>query len=464
MKKLKVFSVLMILVLFGALIVGCAPANNAPEDVVVDEPAVEEPAVEEPEVEEPEEEEKEPVTLTVWTEYATSPKSDMAEYWVETFEAKYPWITVESRVISQLIGEEALRVGLLGSEAPDIFHVQSRGEVVDYVEAGLLYDLTDFYNERADRFASSFDALSEWQSVVGGKRWAIPYTVLHINLIWYNVDMLDTYGIDADSIVTLDDLMAACDVLDENGEICFQLGAGSTWPAGHWSEFFIQQNLPEESWYKLATGEKKWADPDIVDAVSYLEEFYNRGYFQPGVAADSRDTTMAAHFQGNGAFFAAGSWHLYNKGGDLAPPDWEFKFIPFPVAADSVVENPVLSTNNVLWAVHADTDVPEEALLFLDHVLSLETAQKHVEMLQEFLVIEGSVTPDNASEEFVAIAEWAEAGTGINWLENYFTREVINEALWGGATGVLSGQITTLEWMQLIDETQARTGNLEFEE
>ncbi len=475
MRKLKIFSLLMILTIAASLVVGCAPKTEEPTPVAeeTEEPVVEETEeVEEPEpeVEEPTEEaeteepEPDPVTLTLWTEYTASPKSELVQYWIDTFQEKYPWITVEHKGISNEVAEETLRVALLGQDPPDIFLPQSRGEVVDYVDAGALLDLTDFYNERIDRFNPTFDAISDWQTVVGGQRYAIPYTVLHVNMIWYNDALLKEYGIEATEIKTLEDLMGACDILKENDVVCFQLGGGSTWPVGHWAQFFIQQNLPEETWKKLATGEKSWTDPDIVEAVSYLEEMYEAGYFQPGVAADTRDVSRAAYFQGNGAFFAAGSWHLYQKGGELAPPDWEFKFIPFPSAADSPIENPVISTVNVLWSISSKTEHPEEAKLFLAHVTSLQVAQKHVEMLQEFVVFKDAVTPENASDEMVAIAEWTADGTGINFLENYFTREVIQEGLWGGTLGVLTGQATTEEWMQLCADLQATSGNLEFEE
>ena len=480
MKNLRMFSILMILVFFSALIAGCAPAEETTDDTpAVEETEIEEPETVETEVEEPEtevpetevpateeptEEEKEPVTITLWTEYTAAPKTDLVEFWIDTFQEKYPWITVEHKGISNEVAEETLRVALLGQDPPDIFLPQSRGEVVEYVDAEALLDLTDFYNERIDRFNPTFDAISDWQSVVAGQRWAIPYTVLHVNMIWYNDSLLQENGIDATEIGSLEDLMAACETLKENDVVCFQLGGGSTWPVGHWAQFFIQQNLPEETWKKLATGEKSWTDADIVEAVSYLEQMYEAGYFQPGVAADTRDVSRAAYFQGNGAFFAAGSWHLYQKGGELAPPDWEFKFIPFPSAEDSPIDNPVISTVNVLWSISSKTEHPEEAKLFLDHVTSLEVAQKHVELLQEFVVFKDAVTSENASEEMVAIADWTAEGTGINFLENYFTREVIQDGLWGGSLGVLSGQATTEEWMQLCADLQETTGNLEFEE
>lgn len=457
MKTKKFLSMLILLALLAVALVACAPAA---EPAPAPEPAAEEPAPA-PAVEEVEEE-KEPVTLTLYTEYNAPPRTDLVDYWIETFVAKYPWITVEHRGLDNEVYEETLRIALLGQEPPDIFQAESRGEMVEFVEEDVVLDVTDFYDSIRDRFIPAFDALSDWQSVVGGRRYAIPYTVLHINLIWYNDALLQANGIDATTIENLEDLMEVCETLKNNGEVCFQLGAGSTWPVGHWAQFFIQQNLPEETWFKLATGEKSWTDEDIVDAVSYLEEMYKAGYFQAGVAADTRDVARAAYYAGSGAFYAAGSWALYDKA-SLAPPDWEFNFIPFPSAEDSPVGNPVLSTNNILYAVAKKSSHPEEALLFIDHITSLDAAQKSVELLQGFVTIKDAVTVENAGPEMVAIDKWASAGKGINWLENYFTREVISEGLWGGAVGVVSGQATTAEWMQLIADIQASTGNLEFE-
>jgi len=449
MKKMKVLGILVLAAFMAAILIGCAPAA---------EPAVE-PAAEEVVEEVAEEAEKEPVTITVWTEYTAPPKTDIMDAWIESFQAMYPYVTVEHKGISNEEWEETLRTAMLGGEPPDMFIVESRAETMEYVEADLLYDLTSWYDERADRFIPGYD----FNTVIDGKRYAIPYSILHVNLIWYNKALLEASGVDGSAIGTWDDLMSACEALKSDGIPCFQMGAGSLWPAGHFVYFLVQQSLTEEDWLKLATGEKSWTDEDVVAALGNLEEMYTAGYFQSGVAADTRDVSQAAFFNGEGGFFSAGSWHLYQLGAEGVPPDFEFNFIPFPDFADSPVKDAVLSTSNEHWAVTNKTEHPEEVLMFLDHITSLEQSAARVKGAQEFIAVRGSVNDETAGEQMVAIAKWVEAGNVLNLLENYFTREVVQDGMWAGAQGVLSGQLTAAEWAQLIADTQAATGNLDFE-
>lgn len=454
MKNKKIFSMLILLALFAVALAACAPAAEpAPEP----EPAAEEPAPA-PAAEEPVEEEKEPVTITVWTEYTAPPKTDIMDEWIASFQDMYPYITVEHKGISNEVWEETLRTAMLGGEPPDMFIVESRAETMEYVEADLLYDLTDWYAEREDRFIPGY----EFNTVIDGKRYAIPYSILHVNLIWYNKALLEANGVDGAAIGTFDEFMAACEALKGGGVPCMQMGAGSLWPAGHFVYFLVQQSLTEEDWLKLATGEKSWTDEDVVAALANLEDMYKAGYFQAGVAADTRDISQAAFFEGNGGFFSAGSWHLYQLGAEGVPPDFEFNFIPFPNFEGAPVEDVVLSTSNEHWAVSKKSQHLDEILMFLDHITSLEQSEARVKGAQEFITIRGTVNDDTAGEQMVAIAEWVEAGNVVNLLENYFTREVVQDGMWAGAQGVLSGQLTAQEWAQLIADTQAATGNLDF--
>jgi raffinose/stachyose/melibiose transport system substrate-binding protein len=397
-------------------------------------------------------------TVTVWTEYTAAPKTTIMDDWIAGFQKKYPNITVTHKGISNETWEETLRTAMLGSNPPDLFLVESRAETMEYVEADLLYDLTSWYKERAARFIPGF----EFNTVVKDKRYAIPYSILHVNMIWYNPAVLKPSGVDGASIRTWDDLMAACKKIKAAGKDAFQLGGGSQWPAGHFVYFLLQQNLPQEDLIKLARGQKRWTDKDVVAALARLNEMYEAGYFQKGVAADTRDVAQAAFFQGQGGFFSAGSWHLYQLGSNKVPPDFQFEFIPFPNFAGAPVQNAVLSTSNEHWAVCKKAKFPKETLMFLDYITDLSQAEQRVKGAQEFLAIRGAVNQNTAKAQMVAIAKWVESGKVFNLLENYFTREVVQKGMWAGAQGVLAGKLSAQQWAQLIADTQAASGNLDF--
>jgi len=456
MKAFKLMTWIVVLGLLGTAVAACVPAPV----VVEKEVAVKETVVVEKEVEVVVTPTPTPVTISVWTEYTAPPKTTVMDEWIEGFQEEYPWITVEHRGISNEVWEETLRTAMLGGEPPDMFLTEARAELMDYVDAGLIYDLTNWYDDHADRFIPGY----ELNSVIRGRRYAIPWSILVLDLIWYNAQLMQENGIDPATIETWGDLMEVCETLKQNGEVCFAFGGGGAgWTGGHWVMFLLQHNLTNDDIMKLARREKKWTDPDVVEALSHFEEMVENGYFAPGAAADDRDAGRALYFQGDGGFWQAGSWHLYQKGGDLAPPDWEFKFIPFPDFADASAQDVAISLSNEQWTVASKSKHIDEVLLFLDYITSLESAELRVKEAQEFLTVRGAVNENTAGPEMVAIAQNLEDSNVVTGLELYFPRQVIQDGHWAGSTGILSGQITTEEWAQLIDDLHEEAGVLNLE-
>jgi raffinose/stachyose/melibiose transport system substrate-binding protein len=403
----------------------------------------------------------EPATITFWSEFTAPPRTTVVDQWVAGFQAEYPWITVEHKGISNEVWEETLRTAMLGGDPPDFFVTESRAEILDYEEAGLIYDLTNWYADHADRFVPGTAMVN---SVVRNRRYAIPWAVLVMDLIWYNPAITEKYGIDATTIKTWDDLMAACETLKTNNEVCLAFGGGGAgWTGGHWVEMLLQKNLTLEDIRKLASREKKWTDPDVVAALAHFEELVTKGYFAPGAAADDRDAGQALFFQGVGAFWQAGSWQLYQKGAELVPPDFQFVFIPFPNFAGAPVQDVSLVGGNVQWTVSSKTKHLDETLAFLEYITRQENAELWVKEVQDFVAVKGAVNDNSAGPEMVAIAAYLEASHPTDFLELYIPTAVRNDGHWAGSQGILSGQITTQEWAELIDGIHETAGVLSLE-
>lgn len=400
----------------------------------------------------------EPVTISVWTEFFTT---GVMDEWIASFQEEYPWVTVEHRGIDADIWEETLRTAMHGGDPPDMFITESRAELLEYVEADSVYDLTDWYNEHSDRFIQGYDL----NSVTGGRRYAIPWNVLVLDLIWYNPQIMNRYDLDPTTIKTWDDLLALCESLKQHGEIPFAFGGGSVgWTGGHWVMFLLQKNLTSENIMKLARREKKWTDPDVVAALSHFEELVEKGYLAPDAADNDRNAGRALYFQGQGAFWQAGSWHLFQKGGDETPPEWKFTFIPFPNFVDAPVRNIAISSSDWQWTISNPSKHIDEVLLFLEYITRLKPAvEVWVKESHGFLAVRDAVNERTAGAEMVAIAEYLESANVVTALENYLPRSVVQDGHWAGAADVLAGKITTAEWAELIEELHNAAGPLMLE-
>lgn len=396
----------------------------------------------------------EPVTLTVITEVVATP---VLEEWIADFQEDYPWITIAFRAFDNENWESALRIAMYSDAPPDIFVIESRAELVEYVKADLLHDVTDWYAARAARFLPGYELYSTFHQ----RRYAVPWDMLVLDLLWYNPTKLAHYHIDPTTINTWDDLMEVCAILKQNNETPFAFGGGGLgWTGGHWVMFLLQKQLSQAEILQLARGEKHWTDPDVVAALSHLEELVQRGYLAATAAEHSSGTGQARYFQGQGVFWQAGSWHLFAQGASIAPPDWEFRFIPFPGFAETPEQNAAIVTGGWNWAIAQHSQHQQEALLFLDYITRPEIAELWVQTLHWFLAIRGAVNERTASPEMLAIQRYLESLPVVVGLEHFFHRAVVQEGHWKGALGVLSGQLTTQQWAERIEELQQASGIL----
>jgi ABC-type glycerol-3-phosphate transport system substrate-binding protein len=141
----------------------------------------------------------EPVTLTAWTESIATP---VMREWIADFQEEYPWISIEFQGLDNETWEETLRTAMYSGSPPDILIIESRAELVEYVNAHLLSDLTAWYNAPETRFLKGY----ELYSTIRGRRYAIPWDMLVLDLIWYNPRILEKHHLDPATIATWEDL------------------------------------------------------------------------------------------------------------------------------------------------------------------------------------------------------------------------------------------------------------------
>jgi raffinose/stachyose/melibiose transport system substrate-binding protein len=201
----------------------------------------------------------------------------------------------------------------------------------------------------------------------------------------------------------------------------------------------------------------------VIAALSRFKELVLKGYLTPNAAAYDRHSGRDLYFQGHGAFWQSGSWHLFTRGTPPVPADWEYRFFPFPGFAETPERNVAISTGGWNWAVCQQSPHKHEALLFLDYITQPEIAELWARTFQWFLAIRGAVNAQIASPEMLAISQYLEASGAVPGLEHFFHRSVVQEGHWEGSIGVLLGRYTTGQWAERIEELQKASGVLTLE-
>ena len=201
--------------------------------------------------------------------------------------------------------QPAVRTALSSSNPPSLASDISGPEVYNFAKSGVIKDITSFYD-------STIKPRALGGAVTGNtykdKVYGISTGYNVGNLIWFNPDYLKKFGIEASSIHTFEDMLAAMTKIKAAGGNAAVIGAKDQWPGGHYLNDLVQRALGSKATQQLydrsvSAGQPdtpKWTDPEVVNALkSYVEM---KPYFQ--ATADS------LFLKGDVGFYEMGSWFL----------------------------------------------------------------------------------------------------------------------------------------------------------
>ena len=349
-----------------------------------------------------------------------------AESGVEVEVETLPWETMNT----------VLQTQLRSGEGPDVFNWGSGPSFGGALaENGLLYDLTDAYEENGwEVYDFAVERVSS-----DGKIWGIPGELETVGL-FYNADILDEAGVEPPQ--SLDDLREVAAAVKEAGYVPMAAADQEGWEGGHYFSMALSSAIGSERMEALMTGEESWESPEVVDALSFWQEANENGWLVESPTSVNYDTATAQFFSGEAAMIPTGSW-LVNEINSAT--EAEVGYIPFPGPEGEGIWTSGLGSGPF---VSASTDSPEAAVELLDFLASQEHGQWTVENLQTIppqpIDTEGlDVTPLMA-EVLADVAELADGGDSGYNLDVMMTDD-FNEAMFDGVQAILTDQATPEE-------------------
>ena len=187
-------------------------------------------------------------------------------------------------------------------------------------EAGLLYDLTDAYEENGWEV---YDFAKE-RVTYNGTVYGIPGEMETVGL-YYNTQVLDDLGIEPPR--TLDDLRAACQTLSEAGVVPMAFGDQEGWPGTHLLSMALSSAVGAEGMEALLSGERSWDSPEVVDALTFWQQANDNGWLGESPVSVDYDTMTSVYLSGEAAMIPTGSWFINDLAVDA---DFESGYVPFP--------------------------------------------------------------------------------------------------------------------------------------
>ena len=222
---------------------------------------------------------------------------------IAIFNAEYPDIEFINGAVAGGAGTNAravLATRLEASDPPESFQGHAGAELMDYITAGQLEDLSFLYDEQG------------WVSVmpdtllplitVDGAIYSVPVNIHRSNVMWANPSVLADNNIEMPA--TWDDFFVAAEILDAAGII--PLALGEQWTQLHLFETVLLGELGTSAYNGLWDGSTDWAGADVTAAVETFARVLE--YTNSDAASLAWQDASQLVINGDAAFNIMGDW------------------------------------------------------------------------------------------------------------------------------------------------------------
>lgn len=246
--------------------------------------------------------------ITIWHIQNQDLQVAMFEQAKERFEAANPGYKVDITVLLNDAYKTKIQVALAAGEAPDIFPSWSGGPMIEYVNAGLVTDLTQLMTDSGLKDTLMDGAVA--QATYDGKIWGVPMENVAVALVYYNKDVFQKAGVEVPK--TLDELEAACEKFKAAGIAPFALANATKWTGSMYYMYLVDRfggsKVFENAANKLVPDGFK--DPAFVKAGETIQKWVKAGYFNEGFNGMDEDNGQSRMllYSGQAAMYLMGSW------------------------------------------------------------------------------------------------------------------------------------------------------------
>lgn len=305
---------------------------------------------------------------------------------IAKFEEENPGIKIQLEAPPE--AETVLRTRLTRNDLPDILSIGGNATYGELAAAGVFKDFTDTgYLETIQPAYTDMIARLAGEDTTGN--FGIPYAT-NANGIVYNKTLFDEMGMEIPT--TWDEFIALLDQAKEAGHTPILFTLQDAWTSlPTWNSLggvLVEEDFP----VRKTNGETTFAAeyPEVTEKYLQLLEYAEGDVF--GVGYDDGNAQFAS---GGVVFYPQGNWVipelLRNN------PEMELGYFAFP-ASNEAADNALVSGVDVLLTVSETTEHPEEAMKFIEFMISEEIAQQYIEEQAAFSAIEGILQQDPVFE------------------------------------------------------------------
>lgn len=307
------------------------------------------------------------VKISWWGEDAEAPQRDwLTENFINAFNSTHTDAYIDFFFQPNL--DQVLRTAVQAGSAPDILVTPGPGYVLEYVNAGFPLVM--------DNYAGLYgwkDKLLPWAYETGmiqGKLYSLPLTFESM-IVFYNKTLFAKQGWQIPT--SRAEIEAISEDAKKNNIYPIAFGNnGSQSDNEHLITMFYDHYAGADNVYKALIGEKKWTDPEFVEAMKLMYDWFQKGYFDGSIdkyhaLGWSDDWPNLA--TGKGAMKMCGTWGFTGAAPAFKDSGQEWDWFPMPALRDGV--KPVYSLGiGTTLSINGKSTNPDKDAEALDFVLN----------------------------------------------------------------------------------------------
>lgn len=395
-------------------------------------------------------------TVVKWMHVETVPA--YIEVWEEiaaAYEQEHADVDVQLQFLENEAFKAKLPTLLQSDAAPDFFYSWGGGVLRQQSQTGALMDLTEAMNADGGAWSKDYKPAALNGLTYDGKVYAVPYRMGTISF-YYNKELFQQAGLNAEDIKTWDDFLAAVTTLKEAGITPIAGGGGDKWPLHFYWSYLVMRNGGQEVFDNAKNNEGEgFLDPAIIKAGEQLAELGKLEPFQGGYLGASWPQTLGVFGDGRAAMLLGFEHTEANQrtnagdGKGLAPEN--IGRFPFPIVEGGAgkVTDTLGGLNG--WAVTQNAS--PAAVDFLRFFTSPEQEQK---MAAAGMIIPAATGAEEGLKNPL-MREAADQLAASTWHQNFFDQDlgpsvgrVVNDV----SVEILAGQMSPEEGAQMIQDAR----------
>ena len=389
--------------------------------------------------------------LSVWHQLAGSGNEAMQQL-VDGFNEENPDLQFENRQLADGEADTVVRTGISGNNAPAILQFEGFRQTEEYAEAGLLTDITDWWDENKDAFSYSDSELVKKLCSYEDKVYCIPLDVYTSNVLYANPEILAEYDIAPPQ--SLDDFKAIATKLEGTGISAVSLYSGEGWTAASWWYLLAIQRCGIETVNAAAAQDgAKWDDPCFLESAQDLEGMASAGVFPEGVAGSDYNAMMSLFLSGKSAFMQTGTWFQQTLA--ETPPPFDVEVLPFPQVDPSAPSAEQLGGVNEGFGIPAKVKDKKASYAFLDYMAQKASGDLFSKAsVMNMMAGSDAALPEDLQPAWQQVKSAFESGGQgfVTYFEGLVPPEVGDQAMYNGATGVAAGTMSAQDFVTSVQQ------------